>query len=181
MLLEPLLTKVAGAVAGAALAAVGAAAPVMTSPVAPPAASRVAPAGAWRWPLPGTPPVVHPFAAPPGPYAAGHRGVDLGAAAGTPVLAPAAGVVTLAGSVAGVPVVVVTHDGGLRSTFQPVAGRVPVGTRVAAGTEVGTLTTDPGHCAPTACLHWGVLHGTTYLDPLRLLRPPRVVLLPVPG
>lgn len=184
MLLAPLLLKVAAAVAGAALTATGAA-------TAPPGAqpegttstrpAEAAPVGVWRWPLLGTPRVVHPFAPPPGPYAAGHRGVDLAAEPGAPVVAPAVGVVTLSGSVAGVPVVVVSHAGGLRSTVQPVSGTVPVGTRVAAGEQVGTLTGDPGHCTPARCLHWGVLRGSTYLDPLRLLRPPRVVLLPYAG
>ena len=45
-------------------------------------------------------------------------------------------------------------------------------------TALGTLV--PGHagCPATACLHWGLLRGETYLDPLLLLRPPRLRLLP---
>lgn len=184
MLLEPLLTRVAATVAGAALAAVGSTGPLLPEQVSPPRvlpranAPARSPSGAWGWPLAGTPSVVHPFAAPPGPYAPGHRGADLAAPVGAAVLAPAAGTVTLAGRVAGVPVVVVSHAGGLRSTLQPVTATVPVGTSVRAGAVVGRLAPDPGHCTPAACLHWGVLRGTTYLDPVRLIRPPRVVLLP---
>ena len=44
----------------------------------------------WAWPVQG--PVLRPFLFGDDPYAAGqHRGIDIGAATGTPVLAPAAG------------------------------------------------------------------------------------------
>ncbi|WP_239158476.1 M23 family metallopeptidase, partial [Streptomyces sp. SID13726] len=115
----------------------------------------------------------------------GHRGVDLAAAAGETVLAPAPGVVTFAGPVAGRDVVVVTHDGGLRTSLEPVTAVAPRGTRVAAGDVVGTVQGSPGdetvasHCA-AACVHWGVRRGERYVDPLALLgeRPP-IVLLPL--
>ena len=56
-------------------------------------------AGAWTWPVDG--PVLRPFTFDAAhPYAGGqHRGVDIGAATGTPVVAPAAGEVTFAGTV----------------------------------------------------------------------------------
>ena len=53
---------------------------------------------------------------------------------------------------------------------------------MAAGDPVGVL--DPGHagCPDTACLHWGVRRGKVdYLDPLVLLRPARLRLLPWDG
>ena len=58
-------------------------------------------ARAWTWPVDG--PVLRAFAFDPAhPYAGGqHRGVDIGAAEGTPVHAPADGTVTFAGSVPG--------------------------------------------------------------------------------
>ncbi|WP_259464819.1 M23 family metallopeptidase [Streptomyces sp. TLI_171] len=122
------------------------------------------------------------FDPPPVRWAAGHRGVDLAAAPGTAVRAAAPGVVTFAGQVAGRPVVVVTHSGSgtppLRTTYLPVAGSVPVGTGVAAGDTIGVLTGDRGHC-PVDCLHWGLLRGDRYLDPLALLGSGRARLLPL--
>ena len=58
-------------------------------------------ARAWTWPVDG--PVLRPFAFDPAhPYAGGqHRGIDIGAAEGTLVHAPADGTVTFAGSVPG--------------------------------------------------------------------------------
>src|SRR3954453_1199592 len=57
------------------------------------------PVAAFGWPLAGSPPVTRPFEAPLGPFGPGHRGVDLAAAPGAPVLAAGPGVVAFAGMV----------------------------------------------------------------------------------
>jgi murein DD-endopeptidase MepM/ murein hydrolase activator NlpD len=121
------------------------------------------------------------FRAPPHPYGRGHRGVDLVGAAGQPVLAARAGTVVFAGPVGTRTVVSVDHDDGLRTTYEPVRPAVRPGAVVRAGDVLGQL--EPGHpgCPAAVCLHWGVRRGAQeYLDPLVLLRPPRVRLLPVP-
>jgi murein DD-endopeptidase MepM/ murein hydrolase activator NlpD len=120
--------------------------------------------------------LVTPFDAPAAPWLAGHRGADLDAPVGTRVLAPRGGVVQFAGVVVDRPVLTLLHDDGLRSSFEPVEALLPVGTRVAAGEVVGTVTGARSHCAPT-CLHWGVRDGETYLDPMLLLTGGPVVLL----
>ncbi|HEX5332651.1 MAG TPA: M23 family metallopeptidase [Cellulomonas sp.] len=130
-------------------------------------ASPVAPT--YAPPLDGPVTVVRAFEAPPAPWAAGHRGVDLAAPDGTPVLAPSDGVVTFAGPVAGRPVVVVSHPDGLRSSLEPVVGSVRVGDPVTRGQVVGMLADVSAHCAPRRCVHWGVRAGETYLDPMSLL------------
>lgn len=137
------------------------------------------PAG-WAWPLSPRPAVIGPFDPPLRRWLAGHRGVDLSAATGEPVLAPADGVVTFAGRVAGRPVLSLGHNGGLRSTYEPVVGALSVGSVVRAGDVVGHLSSQPGHCAPAVCLHWGALRGTMYVDPLALLGRTPIILLPVP-
>lgn len=151
-------------------------APPATAPPPPrPAAAR-----SWSWPLAPRPAVVRPFRAPPTPWGAGHRGVDLAAAVGQPVLSAGRGRVTFAGVVAGRGVVVVTHPGGLRTSYEPVDRRALVGRDVDAGTPVGVVgDVGPlGHCAPAVCLHWGLRDRVRYLDPLTLVGHGPPVLLP---
>jgi murein DD-endopeptidase MepM/ murein hydrolase activator NlpD len=88
------------------------------------------------------------------------------------------GVVAFAGMVAGRPVVSVDHADGLRTTYEPVQPTVAAGQVVTRGSPLGTLLAGHGGCPAAACLHWGLRRGETYLDPLALLRPPEVRLLP---
>lgn len=120
----------------------------------------------WQWPL-GDRRVAGSFDAPETPYAAGHRGTDLPGSVGDTVRSVAAGRVTFAGKVGGVPVVTVTH-GAERSTYQPVRASVEVGDAVGAGEPIGRLLARPSHCV-TACLHLGRLRDTAYLDPQEVL------------
>lgn len=124
--------------------------------------------GGWTWPLGSAQTAIVRAFDPPGePWQPGHRGVDLAGIEGTAVYAAEDGVVTYAGLVAGIGVVTITH-GELRTTYQPVAAAVRVGQHVAGGQKVGTLEVAGSHCAPSACLHWGLLRGDVYLDPTSL-------------
>ena len=136
---------------------------------------------AGTWPLAPRPEVASGFVAPSQRWGPGHRGVDLVGLPGQAVRAPLAGWVAFVGSVAGVPVVSLTHDDGRRTTYQPVASALPVGQPLAAGEPLGALVPLGSHCAPVTCLHWGLRLGDTYLDPLSLLSPDRVRLLPLTG
>ena len=146
-----------------------------------PASSSVRPVPAirWGWPLAGSPAVVRPFEPPPQPWSSGHRGVDLAAEPGAPVLAAGAGVVAFAGPVAGRGVVSVDHPGGLRTTYEPVVSTVRAGDEVGLGSSLGALQAGHPGCAVTACLHWGLRRSAVYLDPLLLLKPLRVRLKPL--
>jgi murein DD-endopeptidase MepM/ murein hydrolase activator NlpD len=95
------------------------------------------------------------------------------------VLAAGDGTVVFAGMVAGRPVVSIDHTGGLRTTYEPVDPWVAAGQQVARGSPIGALRTGHPGCPVQACLHWGLRRGGAYLDPLLLLRPPRVRLLPM--
>ncbi|MFI2645022.1 murein hydrolase activator EnvC family protein [Streptomyces sp. NPDC018610] len=130
------------------------------------------------WPVGARPPVLRGWEPPATPYGPGHRGVDLGAPPGAPVRAVAAGRVSFAGSVAGRGVVAVELSGTglppLRTTYEPVRASVKEGDTVAAGQVVGTVEESgpaPGSHCGGGCLHWGLLRGETYLDPLLLLPP----------
>ncbi|MET4077222.1 M23 family metallopeptidase [Janibacter sp. UYMM211] len=183
---------VSAAVPAAALAVVAlAGAAAVTSPptATPPRAVESTPGsevetsakGArWAWPLRPRPEVVAPFEAPTSRWGPGHRGIDLAGSTGEPVRATADGVVTHRGRVAGRGTVTVTHADGVRSTYEPVAPAVETGDRVGRGQRLGTLSPEPGHCAPSTCLHVGALRGRDYLDPRPFFGGVRVILLPVP-
>lgn len=141
-----------------------------------------APAGAgpeWRWPVDGAPVVTRRFDPPATPYGPGHRGVDLAAAPGAVVRTAGSGVVSYAGVLAGRGVVVVRHGGGLRTTYEPVVATVAVGQPVRAGDALGGIVAGHRGCPAPACLHWGLVQGRHYLDPLSLLGAGQVRLLPL--
>ncbi|MEU9148245.1 M23 family metallopeptidase [Streptomyces sp. NPDC048349] len=129
-------------------------------------------------PLPAPLSVARWWDPPPTPYAAGHRGVDLSAPVGAEVRAVAAGRVHYAGPVAGRGVLSLALPNGLRTTYEPVRALVAEGEAVAAGQVVAVLT-EGSHC-PAPCLHWGLLSGEQYLNPLTLLPRPAPRLLPHP-
>ncbi|SNS06923.1 Peptidase family M23 [Geodermatophilus pulveris] len=134
-------------------------------------------AGPWSRPVDGE--VTRAFDPPPDRYGTGHRGVDLAGSPGAPVRAAGDGVVVFAGMVAGRPVVSVAHAGGLRTTYEPVVPAVGAGQPVARGAVLGALAAGHAGCPVAACLHWGLRRGEDYLDPLSLLEPPEVRLLPM--
>src|SRR5471032_1911806 len=105
-------------------------------------ALAVAPAAsAWTWPVDG--PVLQPFSFDrTQPYAAGqHRGLDIGGAAGVTVVAPAAGLVTFAGTVptSGKSVTVETADGYDVTLTHLGSITVQKDATVAEGDGVGTI------------------------------------------
>ena len=141
----------------------------------------VAPAGAWSWPAGG--PVLLPFSFDPAnPYAGGqHRGIDVGGDVGETVRAPAAGVVTFAGTVpgSGKSVSILTADGWSVTLTQLGSIAVTKGATVAEGDGVGSIgpSGDPEVSGPYVQL--GIRQADNdqgYVDPLTLL-PPR----PQPG
>ena len=143
-----------------------------------------APAGAWTWPASG--PVLLPFSFDPShPYSAGqHRGIDIGGTAGETVFAPAAGVVTFAGTVpgSGKSVTILTSDGWSVTLTELGSIAVAKGATVAEGDGVGTLGPggDPDVSGPYVQL--GVRRADQdqgYVDPMTLL-PARVVDPPPP-
>ena len=114
-------------------------------------------------------PVARHFEPPPGPYAAGHRGIDLAVPVGTKVVAVAAGTVAFAGQVGGTNAVSIDHPDGLRSTYSYLSGvLVRAGDQVVQGTPVAY--SGVGHGAETPpVLHLGLRRGSEYLDPEPLL------------
>ena len=132
----------------------------------------------WDWPM-NPAQLSLGFDRPAQNWLPGHRGVDLIGQSGDKVLAAGNGVITFAGLVAGKGVVVIKH-GKLRTTYEPVTASVIVGSRVRVGDVIGTLSPGESHCSTqttVSCLHWGLLQGEKYLNPLSLVQK-RVRLLP---
>lgn len=106
---------------------------------------------------------------PPEPWLAGHRGIDLATEIGAPVSSPASGVVEFAGWVVDRGVVTVRHRDGAVTSLEPVDATASPGDRVERGDLLGTVSEEPGHCAPAVCVHWGVRVNGDYIDPLDVL------------
>jgi hypothetical protein len=145
---------------------------------AEPAAEAAPTAAQWRWPTSPPGAIVQGFEAPATPYAAGHRGIDLAAAPGQPVLAPADSVVAFAGVVVDRPVVTLRVDEHALVSFEPVATQLPVGSALKAGDAFGAVA-EGGHC-DNRCLHVGVRVDGEYVSPLLFFAGvPPAVLLPL--
>lgn len=155
-------------------------APAMGPPSAVAEASRTTPSAGFSWPL-ASHHVLRTFDPPAVKWEAGHRGVDLASPTGAEVRAPAEGVVTFSGVVAGKGVVTIRHPQGFDTTYEPLEYRVPKGTRVSRGMRIGVLTDGhlkDGHC-PQVCLHWGYrVAKDEYRNPLELIGLIRPLLLP---
>jgi hypothetical protein len=126
-------------------------------------------AGTWSWPVRG--PIIRGFDPPASPYGAGHRGIDIAVPTGTLVVAPAPGIVSFAGRVAGQVFVSIDHGAGLVSTGSYLStALVAKDDPVVAGQPVAT--SGPGHPGSAVeHLHFGVRLGGTYVDPLDYLGP----------
>ena len=131
-------------------------------------------AAAWTWPATGD--VIRGFDYGGGPYtASGHRGIDVSGEPGSPVRAPAAGLVSFAGSLAsnGRTLTIRTEDGWAVTLTHLGSIVVSVGDGVAEGETVGTV----GEAASGEQAHvqLGIRRADDprgYVDPLTLL-PPR--------
>ena len=131
------------------------------------------PALAWTWPADG--PVLRPFVLGDDPYAAAqHRGVDIASPSGALVRAPAAGVVSFAGTVpgGGRTVTIQTADGYSVTLVHLGAIAVEREQQVAEGAGVGSAggSGRPEHAE--TYVHLGVrvtADPNGYVDPLALL------------
>ncbi|GAB4267642.1 MAG: peptidoglycan DD-metalloendopeptidase family protein [Deferrisomatales bacterium] len=130
-------------------------------PAPPPSPARAA----FRWPVEG--PVLRGFGTGP---AGESRGVDIGAAVGSPVRAAADGRVTYAGTPARAygPLVILEHSSGLYTVYANLeTAGVRTGDRVRAGQVVGTSGAAEGD--QPAHLHFEVRRGDAPQDPLLFL------------
>jgi hypothetical protein len=112
------------------------------------------------------------YLAPMTEYGAGHRGIDLPAIIGDPVLSPATGEISFVGKVGYRNVVSVSFGSSLTASIEPVCSEILEGTPVTVGDDIGFLCEpDPEyvwHCIET-CLHFGTRSEAGYFSPLTLI------------
>jgi murein DD-endopeptidase MepM/ murein hydrolase activator NlpD len=105
-------------------------------------------------------------------YGSGHRGVDYRVTLGQGVFAPADATVSFVGKVVDRPVLSLSHEEDLVSSFEPVCSSLVVGQEVAAGDLVAEVCeADQGyvqHCSDILCLHYSTRKNGEYLSPLWL-------------
>jgi pyruvate/2-oxoglutarate dehydrogenase complex dihydrolipoamide acyltransferase (E2) component len=136
------------------------------------------------WPVKGE--VITPYSNGTDPYAAGqHRGIDIAASVGTPVVAAAEGEVRFAGTVgtSGLTISIRTGDGYDTAYLHLSSLAVRAGARVSAGDRIGAVGTTGTRSATAPHLHLGVRDAGTrhgYHDPLAFLPPPPVAPEPRP-
>ena len=130
---------------------------------------------AWIWPVSGD--VITPYRNGTDPYATGqHRGIDIEAAAGTPILAAASGEVRFAGTAgsSGLTISIRTADGYDTSYLHLSSLAVRAGAHVSEGARIGAVGTTGTRSATAPHLHFGVRDAGTrhdYHDPLAFLPP----------
>lgn len=108
-----------------------------------------------------------PYRAPPGPYAAGHRGIDVPALPGATIRAPAAGTVVFVGAVVDRGVISIQIDADTVLSIEPIHPEtaLAVGDSVTRGDVIGKVATG-GHCYDE-CVHLGVRVAGEYVHPGR--------------
>ena len=109
------------------------------------------------------------YAGEPGPY---HSGIDVAANTGTPLVAPADGVIVLARTGFSLEggIVIVDHGAGLNSAFIHLSS-VPVkeGQPVKQGQLIGKVGSTGRSTGPH--MHWSLMWGKSRIDPLLMTGP----------
>ncbi|MEA2375951.1 MAG: hypothetical protein QOD53_2414 [Thermoleophilaceae bacterium] len=134
-------------------------------------------AGGWQWPVSGR--VITPYRNGTDRFAGGqHRGIDIAAPVGTPVVAASGGTVSFAGVAgsSGLTVAVRTSGGDLETTYLHLSSvAVRAGQRVSGGDPIGAVGVSGRRSAEQPHLHFGVRDAAdrfAYRDPLDFLPPP---------
>jgi murein DD-endopeptidase MepM/ murein hydrolase activator NlpD len=138
--------------------------PVAEAPEAAPQPAPQPGPGALRLSLPVEGPVILPYSAQPGPKK--NEGIDIGAAAGTPVKAAAAGEIAYVSESQGLgTIVLIRHDGDIITVYGRISDvKLKKGDRVGAGERIGVVADNP-----TPNVHFEVRRGSAAVDPTPFL------------
>ena len=133
------------------------------------ASGGVVSASGFMWPCPSSHRITSyfgPRSQPTAGASTNHKGIDIGAASGSTIVASADGVVTTAtySSSAG-NYIVISHGGGISTVYMHCSSLyVSVGTKVSQGQSIAAVGSTGYSTGPH--LHFGVIKNGTYVHPL---------------
>jgi hypothetical protein len=113
---------------------------------------------------------IRPYRQPNSDYSAGHRGVDFEVRVGQAIYSPTDAEVHFNQLLVNRPVLSLKTATGDLIEFEPACSALPVGTKVIAGEEIGSvcpsLATYSQHCQNLTCLHFSLRTSAGYLSPM---------------
>ncbi|MDO4438735.1 MAG: peptidoglycan DD-metalloendopeptidase family protein [Eubacteriales bacterium] len=126
------------------------------------------------WPLPSSSRITSKFGdreSPTEGASSNHKGVDIGAPKGSPIIAAAAGDVVIATySASAGNYVMINHGGGVYTVYMHMNSiSCKVGDSIEKGGSVGTVGSTGYSTGPH--LHFGIRNNGTYIDPLKYVSP----------
>ncbi len=126
------------------------------------------------WPLPSSSRITSKFGdreSPTEGASTNHKGVDIGASKGSPIIAAAAGDVVIATySASAGNYVMINHGGGVYTVYMHMNSiSCKVGDSLEKGGSVGTVGSTGYSTGPH--LHFGIRNNGTYVDPLKYVSP----------
>lgn len=122
----------------------------------------------FTWPCPSSHNVTSPFGdrnSPTAGASSNHKGIDIGASSGSPIVAAAAGTVTVSTySESAGNYVTIDHGNGFYTVYMHASARyVKVGQKVSAGQQIAAVGSTGPH------LHFGVMKNGVYVNPMNYL------------
>ncbi len=121
------------------------------------------------WPCPSSHNVTSPFGdrnSPTAGASSNHKGIDIGASSGSPILAAASGTVTVSTySKSAGNYVTIDHGNGFHTVYMHASARyVKVGQKVSAGQQIAAVGSTGYSTGPH--LHFGVMKNGVYVNPM---------------
>ena len=126
----------------------------------------------FTWPCPSSHNVTSPFGdrnSPTAGASSNHKGIDIGASSGSPIVAAAAGTVTVSTySESAGNYVTIDHGNGFHTVYMHASARyVKVGQKVSAGQQIAAVGSTGYSTGPH--LHFGVMKNGVYVNPMNYL------------
>jgi murein DD-endopeptidase MepM/ murein hydrolase activator NlpD len=127
----------------------------------------------WQMPFNAPHRLLRLYLQPNSDYSAGHRGIDLEAAIGETVYAPADGQVNYVGKIVNRGVLSLNHVGNLVSELEPVCSTLKAGALVSRGQAIGQIclpdVSYKSHVPGLTSIHFSLRVSGRYLSPQKFV------------